>query len=510
MTLCSRLRPALLLAAAATLLLAACKGGNGSTVVRIVPKPQWQGQAAEAQAAPSPLSDAAESRPRIAIDPQYTVLQVVNVNLDQDPDEEQLIAVKNLNDVGSPVRILVVDADPTKGTYYFQSWETDTEATDSRVFSLAARDVLGDHTLQIVASGMTETGKLTLDVYRLQPPVQGKGLLYRPVLQVVADEVTLDETDRPDSYATDTRPGASFPVVAYLRDPDSQSVMDLVRIRYAWSPAENRYVPGPAEKIPGEEVRQAQLKALYTSSGEQAFEQFISGSWVQVQPGVPGKSRDTYVSILDFDPAGRKIGLSSGNTQEVYLWRESHRTIYNRLLAIGENETVLQIQLIRTFSITVNDPSTITVTINGSDTGETPTVTYTRVDDDIRQKLLARPDSQVVLSPMTLSGRYLGKQGLTVDFQFPHVSWRDTSGFHTGSYVLFSLAGHTILTTRFSTLDGDPGQVTSWLVDYTERKDSLQVTRMLNLSPVQLTVSGYEEANGDTLALLQSEDAKKS
>ena len=492
------------------LTLISCRGNGGDAVIRIVPKPPWQGQAAAPAATPVPLSDASEARPRIAIDPKYTVLQVVNLNLDQDPDEEQLIAVKNLNDVGSPVRILVVDADPSKGTYYFQSWDTDTDATDSRVFSVSAKDVLGDHSLQIVASGMNDTGKLTLDVYRLLPPIQGKGLVYRPVLQVVADEVTVDDADRPDSYATDPRPGASFPVVAYLRDPDSQSVMDLVRIRYSWNASEGRYVPGTAEKIPGEDVRQAQLKALYTSSGEQAFEQFIAGSWVQVQAGVPGKTRDQYVSILDFDPVGRKIGLSSGNTQEVYLWRESHRTIYNRLLAIGENETVLQIQLLRTFSIAVNDPNSITVTITGNDTVESSEITYTRVDDDIRQKLLARPDAQVVLAPLALAGRYLGKQGLTVDFQFPRVSWRDGGGLHTGSYVLFSLAGHTILTTRFSTQPGDPGQVASWLVDYSERRDSLQVTRILNLAPVVLTVSGYEDANGDTLSLLQSEDAKKN
>jgi len=500
----------LALLGAAFLLLAGCKGRAGDGVVRVVPTPPWKSEAAAPAAAPTPVSDTGDARPRIPIDPQYTVLQIVNVNLDQDPDEEQVIAVKKLSEVGSPVRILVVDGDPSNGTYYFQSWDTDTDATDSRVFSLAAKDVVGDHTLQIVASGMNEAGKLTLDVYRQLPPTPGRGLAYRPVLQVVADEATVEESERPDSYSTDTKAGASFPVVAYLRDPDSQSVMDLVKIRYSWNPAEARYAPGAAEKIPGEEVRQAQLKALFTSSGEQSFEQFISGSWVQVQPGIPGKSKDTYVSIIDFDPAGRKIGLSSGNTQEVYLWRESHRTIYNRLLAIGENETVLQIQLLRTFTISVDDPATITVTISGIDTVESNTVTYTRVDDAIRQRLLDRPDAQVVLAPLTLSGRYLGKQGLAVDFQSPRVSWRDTSGFHTGAYVLFSLAGSTILTTRFSAQPGDAGQVSSWLVDYSERKDALSVTRSLKLSPVQLTVSGFEDANGDTLDLLQSVEVKKN
>src|SRR5208283_5913116 len=326
--------------------------------------------------------------------------------------------------------------------YYFQSWDTDTSATDSRVFSLAAKDLVGDHTLQIVASGMNDVGKLTLDVFRMNPPSQGKGLTYRPVCQLVADEITVDESERPDNYAADPKPGAAFPVVAYLRDPDSQNVMDLVRIRYAWNPAAGRYVPGAAEKIPGEEVQQAQLKALYTSSGEQAFEQFIAGSWVQAASSP--KAKDAYSSIIDFDPVARKISTSSGNTQEAYIWRESYRTIYNSLRAIGENETVLQIQLIRTFFIIVNDPNTITVTIISNDSGESPSATYARVNDEIRQKLIDRPDTQAALSPLPLLGRYMGQQGLSIDFQYPRITWTDGGRQRTGTYVLFSLAGGTV------------------------------------------------------------------
>jgi hypothetical protein len=278
--------------------------------------------------------------------------------------------------------------------------------------------------------------------------------------------------------------------------------MDLVRIRYAWNTAEGRYVPGAAEKIPGEEVQQAQLRTLFTGSGEQAFEQFISGSWVQVV-------KDSFGSIITFDPLGRRISLSSGNTQEAYLWRESHRTIYNRLLAVGENETVLQIQLIRTFSITVNDPNTITVTIIGNDSGESPTMSYTKVNDDIRQKLIDRPDAQAILSPLVLTGRYTGTQGLAVDFQTPRLTWTDSDGRRTGTYVLFSIGGGTIITTRFRMDTGEPDRISSWLVDYKEKKDPTSAMRTLTLSPVQITVNGFEEANGDDLSLQQYQDLKK-
>ena len=266
--------------------------------------------------------------------------------------------------------------------------------------------------------------------------------------------------------------------------------------------------PGRWRRSPARKSSRPSSRRFSPGSGEQAFEQFISGSWVQVQPAT-AKTRETYVSIIDFDPLGRKISISSGNTQEAYLWRESYRTIYNSLRAIGENETVLQIQLLRTFSITVNDPNTITVTIIGNDSGESPSATYTRVNDDIRQRLIDRPDTQAVLSPLPLLGRYTGRQGLSIDFQYPRVIWTDNMRQRKGSYVLFSLAGGTILTTRFRSETGEPDEVSSWLVDYKEKKDASTTTRTLNLSPVQLTVNGFEEANGDDLSVQQIQDVKK-
>jgi hypothetical protein len=261
-------------------------------------------------------------------------------------------------------------------------------------------------------------------------------------------------------------------------------------------------VPGSPEKIPGEEVQQAQLRSLFTGSGEMGFEQFISGSWVQVV-------KDTYASIITFDPVGRRISLSSGNTQEAYVWRESLRTIYNTLRVVGENETVLQIRIIRTFSITVNDPNTITVTIRSNDSDESSTVTYVKVNDDIRQKLIDRPDAQAILSPLALSDRYVGKRGLTVDFQGTRITWTEDGVRRDGTYVVFSIGGGTILSTRFHAGPGQPDKLTSWLVDYKEKRDAASATRTLVLSPVQLTVNGYEEANGDDLSLLQYKELKK-
>lgn len=499
------------LAAAALVFLSSCQRGPvPSEGVRIVPQPPGAGAAvAPAPAAVDAHFDTNALRPRIVVNPGDSVLQVVNANLDQTPYGKQVIAVKRTGEVDSPIRVIVADADPARGTYYYQSWESPTNATDTRVFSLSVKDLVGDHVMEIVASGMNSAGKLTIDVFRPITAAPGKELTYKPICQLVADEISIEEVERAESYSTDPKPGPSFPVVAYLRDPDSQNVMDLVRIRYTWNPAEGRYVPGSPEKIPGEKVQQTQLETLYNSSGEDVFEQFISGSWVQLQPAKNGKGPDTIVSIINFDPRGRKIALSSGNTQEVYLWRESHRTIYNSLQAFGENETVLEIHLATKFSITVDSVNSLIVTIGGRDSEESRTVRYTKVTDDIQAKLIGRPDAQVALAPLTLSGTFVGTEGLSLDFEGSRLTWTVKAQRHAGSFVLFSLGPRTILSIRVYGARGTPDQISSWLVDFHERKDSLHVVRTLGLSPVLLTVKGYEEAKGDTLLLEQIQELKK-
>jgi hypothetical protein len=491
--------------------LAACqRSAIGATgPIRIVPQPPGASAASAPPMTVEKRSAGSSQSPRISLDPGDTVLQIINATLDQSPFQKQVIAVKRRGDVDAPVRIIVADADPSRGTYYYQSWESPTNATDGRVFSLSVKDLIGDHGLEIVATGMTSTGKLTIDVFRPVPAEQAKELSYKPVCQLVADEISVEETDRPDSYSTDRKPAASFPIVAYLRDPDSPNVRDLVRIRYAWSASEGRYVPGAPEKIPGEKVQQAQLETLYNSGGEAAFEQFISGSWVQIQPAQGGKGSDTYLSIIDFDPRARKVALSSGNTQEVYLWRESHRTIYNRLLVVGENETVLQIQLIRTFSVSVDSVNSITVTIIGNDSGESPTVKYTKVTEDIRARLLEQPDTQVLMSAMKLTGRYVGTDGLSVDFDSTRVGWNDKRGLRTGTFIVFTVGQRSILSVRLYSRDGKQSTIRSWLMDYREKKDPTRIQRTISLSPVLLTVKGYEEARGDVLQLAQTQDLSK-
>jgi hypothetical protein len=127
------------LAAALVVLLGSCQRGPvPAGGVHIVPQPPGAAApTAQAPAAADAHFDTNALRPRIVVDPGDSVLQVVNANLDQTPYGKQVIAVKRTGEVDSPIRIIVADADPARGTYYYQSWESPTNATDTRVFSLS-------------------------------------------------------------------------------------------------------------------------------------------------------------------------------------------------------------------------------------------------------------------------------------------------------------------------------------------------------------------------------------
>ena len=473
---------------------------------RIVPQgPRVSAASEDPQSRGDPRTETEGAKPRVAIDTQDLALRVVSANLDVDPEEEQVIAVKKRDDVEAPVRVIVADSDPVQGQYFFQSWESETNAINARVLDLVVTDLVGDHGREIVVSGMNREGRLTLDVFRPSPPPLGKGLAFRPVCQIVADEIHVEESERDDAYTYGGKNGGSFPIVSYLRDPQSENVMDLIRITYSWKYAEGRFVPGPPEKIPGEKVEQKQLEKLFTTGTAAAFEEFLAGSWVQLSLGSGGAAK--LGALVDFQPHSRRLSISSGDTTEVYIWRDTLRTIYNRVILIGENEAVPKIT--KTFSIGVDSISAIAVSIQGSDLGDFPLATYTKVSDEIQAQLLGETGAAVTLDEPALAGAYASASDLTIEFSNPRLAWIEAGKRREGSYVVYSLGGRRVLGVRLLGENPQAAESRSYLADFKERREPNRIVRVLVLTPVLVTVKGFEEAVGNPLTLSQTQDLPK-
>jgi hypothetical protein len=414
-------------------------------------------------------------------------IAVVNANLDADPQEEQVVAVQRRDDPSSPVRLLVLDPEYPRGRGARVSWEAPTLAASARAFELAVKDLVGDHGAQLVATGTSSAGRFTLDAFRR---VAADDLVFVPICQIVADEIAIEETPRAESYSSGMKNGASWPIVAWLRDEESDNPMDLVRVSWTWHPSSGRYASEPPEKVPGEQVGQEQLRQLYADLRPEAFEGFLIGPWCET----PAPARRPAV-IVQFDAASRRIAINDGDTLESFAWRDTVRTLFDRIVAVGESETVSRIR--RTFSIRATGASTITVSIRGDNEWDARELSLVRMSDRAAVALAASPVA--VVKPL---GEYLGTDGTSIRFDADRLVWSTRAGARQAVWVSFPLGDRSILTVRFS--DG-AGETRSWAATLKETRDKTSVTRKLTLAPVDLTTEGWEETAGEPVELVQSE-----
>jgi hypothetical protein len=411
---------------------------------------------------------------------------IVNANLDADPQEEQVVAVQRRDDPAAPVRLVVLDPEFPRGRGARVCWEAPTLAASARAFSLSVKDLVGDHGMQLVAMGTSSEGRFTLDVFRR---AAADDLVFGPIAEIVADEIAIEETPRTEAYSSGLKNGASWPLVSWVRDEDSVNPMDLVRIRWSWRPALNRYASEPPEKVPGEQIGQEQLRQLHADLRPAAFEGFLDGLWLET----PAPAR-TPATVVQFDAASRRIALKDGDTLESFAWRDTVRTLFDRIVVVAENEAVSRIR--RTFSIRATDASTISLSIRGDNEWDARDLDLARLPD---RTMGTAGTAASAVSPF---GEYAGPDGLSIRFEHDSLVWTANATSRRGTWVSFPLGARSILTVRFQ--DGQR-ETRSWLAGVKESRDKTAVTRKLTLAPVNLTAEGWEETAGETLELTQSQ-----
>jgi hypothetical protein len=418
---------------------------------------------------------------------------VVNANLDSDPQEEQVVAVQRRDNPAAPVRLLVLDPEFPRGRDARVCWEAPTLAASARAFTLQVKDLVGDHGMQLVATGTSSAGRFTLDVFRR---AAADDLVFAPIAQIVADEIVIEETPRTEAYSSGLKNGASWPVVSWMRDKETGNPMDLVRTLWTWRPTMNRYAPEPPEKVPGEQVGQEQLRQLYADLRPAAFESFLEGLWGET----PQPARRP-ATVVQFDVASRRIAINDGDILESFAWRDTVRTLFDRIVVVADNEVVSRMR--RTFAIRATSASTISVSIRGDNEWEARDLDLVRLPD---RTVVTAGTAAAAAAGAKPIGEYTGPGGLSIRFDVDDLVWTAASVSRRGTWVSFVLGSRSILTVRF--LDGSR-ETLSWLAVLKETRDKTTVTRRITLSPVNLTAEGWEEAAGEVLELTQSEKLAK-
>jgi hypothetical protein len=436
-----------------------------------------------------------ELTPRVPLDDSEKLIRVINANLDLDTNDEQILVLRRKEDPQGLLKIAVIDYDPIRATYS-RTWESLTNATNFRLLDISLKDVVGDHNLEIVCRGMNERGELTLDLFRKTPSPTGLGLYFMEILRIVADgSIEIDEVERSEGYRLGQKNGPSFVIYAYSRDVESENILDKVKRTYYWQYQQNRYVLTSTERLPGAAVEEQQLEELFSDPSVEAFEAFLAGPWYLA--GTDGREE-----ILLFLPEQRRLCVYSGDVQEVYIWQASFRSLSNRLLVFGANESIESI--VKRFNIEVVSLNTIDVSILGSEQWDRSFGRYFKLNEELQRDLLSKEQTQVDSDRIQLNGLYQSGAGIEIIFEPPYFTWIEEGRDFSGGFTVIHL-NQDVLYLQGMDDNGLPTDTATYIMEHSEKQEGNYLYRTMSLVPGRLSVHGVAPTSETRIVFEQLE-----
>ncbi|MBN1524365.1 MAG: pallilysin-related adhesin [Spirochaetales bacterium] len=455
----------------------------------------------------APLADSTDDdserlrqRPDITLNANETVIQVQNINLDNDSHEEQVIALKDLSDPNSSIRIVIADFDNSRNSYT-RSWETDTHAVNLRTFRLNLQDINGDRTLEIVASGINSANDVTLDIYQIVS-LYSERLMYFPICQLSSDG-TIDLIDNSTSdeyeyYTAAPSSGKSVPIVLFRINPETDEYTDTIKETYAYSYGIGRYELVSRNKITQKEVGESQLQVLFQSNSDELFADYIRGIWFRVD-----EQGAILPEIVSFDPIQKEIVFFSKNVEEIYHWKYSRRSLYNILTIYSENAMLQSIK--PNFTISISSLSQLSVVITDNRAGEQwihdqwggKYIRSSELTEKLENKL---QPPKMMGTPTILNGDYSNEENGILSFSYPHFIWKKNNTVKQGGYAILSMpsseeSNATVLALKSIEDNGLAIEDSVYMLEYNETATEMTIT----LKPATTNVYRIRESSGAPL-----------
>ena len=447
-----------------------------------------------------------EMVPKVTLNPNDILIDLIDTNLDLDSHDEQILIVKDKSVTGSSLRILVADFDYIMNSYSI-SWESETSSNNIRSFSINLTDITGDHNLEIVCSGTDLDGKETLNIYRRTHSPGGLVLHFSEILNLKIDgNIEIKEGKRTQAYQTGISGGVSFPIIVTTTDPDSDNILDLTQKTYFWRNQEALYQLISEDKIPGEEIENIRLRELYRKDRDY-FRTFLKGPWML-------SASDTSLSynnpFVFFDPENAQIVFSDSDFQEIYIWKTSSKTLSNTLLITCRNELVPFLDV--TLSVRILDLNNISlhfrdnsVRNNRNTENQVWTGSYFKLSTDIQRDLIRNFRSNSAESNIpSLSGYYRSDTGDEIFFDTPNYTLKSGDETINGGFYLFD-NGLKIAEFRILNENNLVQQTISYKYDYFEEINETEIIRTIILIPGNLTITGFIPTGEHFIRFLQIE-----
>jgi hypothetical protein len=436
----------------------------------------------------------------IAALPNEVILDAVSLNVDEDEGDEQIITVRKTDRPEGKLAIVVADF-PAQRRAWLRAWEGEIQTTKLTTLSIRTLDLVGDHGLDLVCTGMNERNEQTIDVFRRAKVKEG--LSNEAVCSLAADTIVLQELDRSEAYQLGQTTGESWPILAFRRDRESQNILDQIQSTWAWDPRRGRYALDREESIPGAEVEKGMIGKVLSGS-ESDFEDFLFGAWVESAKG----PLDPAARFILFDRRGGSITFFSADSQEIFRWNDSHSTRYGIYVG-GQNESVPNLR--RLMDIEMTGADTISV----------------RVFEDLQMKVDAEDRwdgiyrKQPAASAASLAGR--GRESKDEKAFIPSGTYRSADGSELslsgrrftlrgkekaegGGFVAYQLGKDMVVELSVLREDGSSAGRRTYRATLSESKTAKESARTLVLSPARTTINGLELLEEPDLVFQQRSD----
>jgi hypothetical protein len=437
---------------------------------------------ADAAAAKAEL---AASLNKISALPNEVILDVQSLNLDQDEGDEQILTVRKTDKAGDRLSIVVADFLPQRRGWV-RAWEGETLSTKLTTFQIQASDLVGDHGLDIICTGMNEENDQTMTVFHHVPGPQAETLCYSQALAIAADSVEIDKVDRSEGYQLGQTRGASFPINAYRHDSGSENLLDQIKTVYNWDSRSGSYVAGATEKVAGAQVEQ-EMAAKVLTGNEKDFESFLRGTWCASGKG----PFDPDARLLVFDKEGKSIIFYSPENQEDFDWNESHSTRYG--LYVGcQNESVSDLRRLMDIELTGADTISVRVIEDIQlkvDAQDGWSGSYTRVPVSAVSAALATTRSG---QEIRLQGSYRGQGGNAISFEGQRFTLKLGGEEKKGGFVVYKLGDENVIQLSPLLDSGIVAERETFRLRFSETRSGKATLRHIELSPARATIDGLE------------------
>jgi hypothetical protein len=398
----------------------------------------------------------------------------------------------------NPVYITYIDFDESLKEYN-RIWNAQTAVNYAGAVSVYTKDLIGDHSICILVSGMNGDGKHTLTVFRKMPAGPEENTPFTKIVEIrMEGTITVQETNRTHAYQMGIANDKSFSIAAYGHDNESTNILDQIEIIYAYNTESGLYEESKVRRIPGIQIEQQRVKELL-SGKRGVFENFIEGLWYYVDAEGMIDNRQ----YIYFNPANREIIFYGDEVQQIFTWQTSNTTRYG-LHITSQNISVttlrrsldIELESLERIRVKVFEDVRLKLSVNALWDGS-----YRKAPREIT----ASVKTTVAAPPTHIDASYEGSIG-KIRF-FPDGLYELNSGgnIRKGKYSFLLFNGKKLLELRQEesavTAASDSLRETFLIGDAVYEQPAEEPAESLSLLPVRLGARGIQDLREGTISL---------